>query len=126
LGKKIKKVFSFGCHKNGSIKEIYEQKGLLGIGMPFNFEHKETHGLGPLRAAAPAAVGAGAMTRSHEHPTGNAMTGGELGGIMNGRLGTGHSTGAGEVGWTDEDGTAIEDDGESTWEDYEQTRIFLE
>ena len=126
MGKKVKKVFSFGRYKNKSSKEIDGQKGPLEIGLPFNFEHRETHGLGPLRTAAPAAVGAGVMTGSHEHLTGNAMTGCKSSGVLNGRPGTGPGTGAGELGWVDEDGTAIEDDGDSTWEDYEQTRIFLE
>lgn len=185
--RKVKKVFSFGILKkkdasesgsgDGSGKVGDAGHGGLQISAPYGFVHKETFGLGPLRAAnAPAGGQGGGQFRDTQRQTGGEPSAqyrdsrGQTGGgpsthcrDPHGQAGRGPSTqyggggarpggshvqtgegsSTGYSGWSgarpgdvgagptysgmgrfDGDGTAVSDDGDSTWEDYEATRLF--
>lgn len=85
---------------------------MMVIGSPTDFQHVETHGVGPLRPSG---------TRN-----GHVMVPGRLGaGLTDGGLGDGAKVGG--LGRLDVEGTAVEDDEMSEWEDYEgDTRLFFQ
>lgn len=135
----MKKAFSFGRKGKRSSIESEKRKSLV-IGSPFDFEHRETYGFGPLRTVEPGTVGASSMS-------GGAVVGGSRGtgvgvgaeaGLGGGSMsGSGFGRGAGSryggvggtstsggLGRLDADGTAVSDDEDSAWEDYEATRVF--
>lgn len=111
MGKKVKSVFRFGRKKRES--------RVLEIGSPYDFQHVETHGFGPLRPSGPGMATRALDTEATSEREGMVMSGGS------GRPGTGYGEAAGGLGRRDAEGTAVEDDGASEWEDYEETRIFL-
>ncbi|KAF2625527.1 hypothetical protein BU25DRAFT_423224 [Macroventuria anomochaeta] len=139
LGRKVKKVFSFGRQKKRNSTHSDGGQRAMVIGEPYDFVHRETHGVGPLRPSGPARVG----TRT----TTSGVAGGESWSeSMSGRLGCGLddrpsigcdggvgardkdiSGGAefGGLGNLDVEGTAVSDDEDSTWEDCEATRLFI-
>jgi len=118
VGRKIKRVFTFGRQGKRGSREMEGQGRPMEIGSPYGFQHVETHGVGPLRTGA---------------QSGDAMTTGHLGlrnGGYGGQGGLGGPSGAVEVGGLgrlDVEGTAVEDDGASEWEDYVgDTTIFFQ
>ncbi|KAF1358804.1 hypothetical protein EJ07DRAFT_156623 [Lizonia empirigonia] len=105
VGRKIKRVFTFGR----------QRKKTLEIGSPYGFRHVETHGTEPLRTAAPVGDAATA---------GRVEGGLEVRGEPSGQAAAGR---LGRLGRLDVEGTAVEDDGASEWEDYVgDTTIFFQ
>lgn len=102
VGRKIKRVFTFGR----------QRKKILEIGSPYGFRHVETHGTEPLRTAA---------------PVGDIATAGRVEGGLETRREPSGLAAAGRLGRLDVEGTAVEDDGASEWEDYVgDTTIFFQ
>ncbi|KAF9693740.1 hypothetical protein EKO04_008399 [Ascochyta lentis] len=111
VGRKIKRAFKFGRQRKRGSREVEGQDKVLSIGSPYNFQHVETHGLGPLRTGVPT--------------SGDAMTGQAV--VQSGDSDRGGGAQGSELGRLDVEGTAVEDDGMSEWEDYEgDTRIFFQ
>lgn len=85
---------------------------MMVIGSPMNFQHVETHGVGPLRPSVPRT--------SHVMAAERLGVGSRDGGLSGGAKAIG-------LGRLDVEGTAVEDDEMSEWEDYEgDTRLFFQ
>ncbi|UPX16924.1 uncharacterized protein EKO05_0007305 [Ascochyta rabiei] len=111
VGRKIKRVFKFGRQRKRGSREVEGQGKVLDIGSPYDFQHLETHGFESLRTGAPA--------------SGHGTTMGQVGAESRDAEQGGGARG-GALGRLDFEGTAIEDDGMSEWEDYEgDTRNFF-
>lgn len=112
LGRKVKKVFNFGRNKKRSSREMETKRQSLQISSPYGFQHNETGGIGDLRIVAPHTVGVGATTAGGvigQYAGPSTQSGAGLGG----RSDAGRGGVIDGLGWKEEDGTAVDDDGNS-------------